>query len=69
MRGVLSLPHSSANVESIFSFQNIIKTKERNKLQTLTVSSLIQTKDLMKSTNTCCYNLKISDKMLSRAGT
>lgn len=64
VRGILSIPHSTANVERIFSFQNIVKTKERNRLHVPTVSSLIQTKDLLKASNSCCFNFKISKDLL-----
>lgn len=64
--GILSIPHSSANVERVFSIQNIIKTKERNKLHCKTLSNLIQTKDLLKSSNTCCFNLNVCNKLLSK---
>lgn len=56
VEGILSLPHSSACVERIFSIQNLIKTKLRNRLALPTCSALIQTRDLMKSTDMCCYN-------------
>ena len=35
--GILSIPHSCVNVERIFSYQNIIKTKERNWLLVATL--------------------------------
>lgn len=66
VQGVLSLPHSSANVERIFSFQNIIKTKCRNRLAVSTCDALIQTKDLLKSNNTECFNYKIPSSIFSK---
>lgn len=64
--GILSIPHSSANVERIFSYQNIIKTKERNRLHVPTVSGLIQTKDLLRSSNSCCFSFKIPNNLLTK---
>lgn len=66
VRGILSIPHSSANVERILSYQNIIKTKGRNRLHVATVCSLIETKDLLKSSNSCCFNFKITTTLLSK---
>lgn len=62
--GILSIPHSSANVERVFSYQNIIKTKERNRLNVSTLPNIIQTKDLLKSTNSSCFNLKMINELL-----
>lgn len=62
--GVLSIPHSSANVERIFSIQNLIKTKTRNRLNVETVSNLIKTNDLLRSSETNCYNYTISNDLI-----
>lgn len=59
--GILSIPHSSANVERAFSYQNVIKSKERNRLNVSTLSSIIQTKDLLKSKNCSCFDLDIKN--------
>lgn len=56
VQGLLSLPHSSACVERIFSIQNIIKTKCRNKLALATCAALIQTKDLIRCNESSCYS-------------
>lgn len=64
--GILSIPHSTANVERVFSYQNKIKSKKRNRLNVTTLASIIQTKDLMKSSNSCCYNLNISKELLTK---
>lgn len=62
-QGILSLPHSSANVERIFSIQNLIKTKCRNRMAVNTCEALIQTKDLIKSKNHNCFDFKIPKYM------
>lgn len=51
VQGVLSIPHSTACLERIFSFQNFIKTIIRNGPHVEKMSSLIQCKDLI-NTNT-----------------
>lgn len=61
---ILSIPHSSANVERIFSIQNLIKTKCRNRLHVKTCSCLIQTKDLIKSE--CCYGYNITKELIKK---
>jgi hypothetical protein len=51
---LLSLPHSSANVERIFSQVNLLKTKQRNRLSTSTIVGLLHSKSYIKSE---CFNL------------
>lgn len=58
---IMTLPHSSAHVERIFSMVNAIKTKERNRLQTDSLCGLLQSKHLLKTTNTKCYNHTFND--------
>ena len=65
-QGILSLPHSSANIERIFSIHNLIKTKCRNRLATSTCDSLLQTRDLLKANNSQCYNFQIPLEMLTK---
>lgn len=58
---ILSLPHSSANVERIFSHINLLKTKQRNRLSTESITGLLHTKRLMNDAN--CYDFEISSKI------
>lgn len=55
---VLSLPHSSAAVERIFSSINLIKTKQRNRLKTNTIEGLLHTQELIGEKP--CYSLEPS---------
>lgn len=41
---LLSIPHSNADVERIFSHVNLIKVKQRNKLKVSTLDSLLKVK-------------------------
>ncbi|KYN16994.1 hypothetical protein ALC57_10766 [Trachymyrmex cornetzi] len=50
---LLSLPHSSANVERLFSQINLIKTDVRNSILSATLSGLIHTKEYLNSKS--CY--------------
>lgn len=61
---VLSLPHSSANVERIFSIINLMKTKQRNRLSTESIVGLLHTQRLM--TNSNCFDVDITNEMLSK---
>ncbi|XP_046867739.1 uncharacterized protein LOC124460599 [Drosophila willistoni] len=54
-QNLLVLPHSSANVECLFSEINLIKTNNRNKLNTETLKGLLHTKSGLKE------NLEPSD--------
>lgn len=47
-QNILTLPHSSANVERIFSEITLIKTNKRNCLGTETLKGLLFTKDHLK---------------------
>lgn len=65
MKNLLTLPHSSATVERVFSSVNRMKTKLRNKLSTETLTGLLHTQRLMSKSDVHCYNLDVSEKMLS----
>lgn len=54
----MSLPHSNASCERIFSKINRVKTKSRNKLITNTVSSTIMTSECIKRNESYCYNFQ-----------
>lgn len=60
---LLSLPHSSATAERIFSQLNLIKTKLRNRLNVETCSSLIFTKQLLGEFK--CYEFEPCDSLLN----
>lgn len=52
---VLSLPTSNVDVERIFSKVNLIKTKQRNKLSTSTLTSLIIVSEMVQSKGGCVH--------------
>ncbi|KAF0691306.1 protein FAM200A-like [Aphis craccivora] len=57
IKNIMTLPHSTACVERIFSMINLIKTKERNHLNTSNLIGLLHTKRALKDTN--CYSMTI----------
>ena len=60
--GLLTLPHSSANVERIFSSVSLIKTTHRNRLSTKTLIGLIHAKRYVG--NDECYSFKVGKILL-----
>lgn len=62
---VLCLPHSSANVERIFSRINLNKTKTRNRLKYDTLEGILYTKSLVSSSGKC-YNFKIGNNLIKK---
>lgn len=63
---LISLPHSTAAVERIFSSIDLIKTNVRNSLSTETIESLILTKQLIKSNNKWCYSFSPDINMINK---
>lgn len=54
---MLILPHSSANVERIFSQVNLLKSQQRNKLSTASISGLLHTKTFLALKSANCYSV------------
>jgi hypothetical protein len=48
VRRLLFLPHPNANVERIFSSVNVIKTKQRNALNTESLEGILHSKTAFK---------------------
>lgn len=57
---LLVLSHSSANVERVFSTINLLKTKQRNRLNTETIIGILHSKRLITDT---CYNFKATSDL------
>lgn len=66
VKNIMTLPHSSACVERIFSMVNAIKTKERNRLQTDNLCGLLQTKSMLKASSSECYNYTLNNEFLKK---
>ncbi|KAK3921787.1 LOW QUALITY PROTEIN: Zinc finger protein 862 [Frankliniella fusca] len=61
---VLSLPHSNADVERIFSKITIMRNKLRNRLITRTVEGLCLASECVKGSSNCCESFEPSKKMM-----
>jgi len=66
VKNVMTLPHSSACVERIFSMVNAIKTKERNRLQTDNLCGLLQSKSMLKASSSECYSYPLDNEFLKK---
>ena len=64
--GLLTLPNSSANVERTFSQINLNKTKTRNRLENNTLEGILLAKDYMRTNNKNCYEIDITNNLLSK---
>lgn len=58
------LPHSSGNVERIFSLINLMKTKQRNALSTESIEGLLHTKSFIKGQT--CFDFDIESNLLNQ---
>lgn len=65
---VLSLPHSNAEVERVFSAMNIVKNKLRNKLSEKTLNSLLLIRNQLKIKNATCSTYDLPDDVLNEVG-
>ena len=67
MKCLLALPHSSADVERLFSAEVFIKSKSRNRLNTDTVTALLLAKEGVKdlSPTEDCTNLCPPPELMS----
>lgn len=67
MKGLLSLPHSNADTERVFSAVNLIKTKTRNKLKCRSLEALLSAKEGIKyGSGIDCTRFNPSNDFLSR---
>lgn len=69
MLELFSLPHSSANVERIFSQMNLSKTKVRNSLKEGTLNGILSSKEVIGSDNSrkkSCFEFKVTPGMIKK---
>lgn len=62
----LTLPISNATVERIFSSVTWLKNKNRNRINTETLDTLLRIKTHLKYRGICCTKFKITEKMLAK---
>lgn len=64
---IMSLPHSSAAAERVFSRVNLIKTKSRNKLLPETCNDLLLSYELLRESNNKCFDWAPNKKLCNQA--
>ena len=60
----LTVAHSTAVVERVFSLVSHVKTNTRNGLSTVTFESILHLKSHLYSRDSCCMKLEVTDRML-----
>ncbi|CAH2084734.1 unnamed protein product [Euphydryas editha] len=65
---ILSLPHSNADVERVFSSMNIIKTKTRNKMSLKTMTSILHIQWGLKRLKESCCSHKVPIEIINKTG-
>lgn len=66
---ILSLPHSNADVERLFSQLNLVKSKLRNRLQTYTVNAILCVRSSMQRHEKCCFSYELPTNVIRKIGT
>lgn len=66
---VLSLPHSNAEIERIFSAMNVVKSKLRNRLGLNSLNSILMIKCTLKMMNKKCFEYEVPSNVLKLIGT
>lgn len=64
VKGIISLPHSSAAAERVFSALYLIKTKTRNRLNVETCDAILHSKSLLG--NLECHSWVPSESLMKR---
>ncbi|XP_050515456.1 uncharacterized protein LOC126890507 [Diabrotica virgifera virgifera] len=62
---LLVLPHSSANVERVFSDINLMKTDDRNKVSTTSIVGHLHTKNFLKTRKSSCHTVNFPKEILN----
>lgn len=66
---VLSLPHSNAEVERVFSQMSVVKSKLRNRMSLQTLNSILYIRYGLKLSGEACYEHQLPDNVLQLFGT
>lgn len=61
---VMSLPHSNADIERVFSTMNVVKTKLRNSLNIDTINAILHVRLGLAYKKSTCFNYTLPDKVL-----
>ncbi|XP_031733330.1 uncharacterized protein LOC116399955 [Anarrhichthys ocellatus] len=65
----LSLPHSNAEVERLFSQMSVVKSKLRNRMLLHTLNSILLVRYGLKLAGDTCYQHKLPSEVLEQFGT
>ena len=63
--GRYTLAHSTAAVERIFSIVNVVKTKQRNRLKTKMLESILRVRSFLYARGKCCATMSVTHEMVS----
>lgn len=66
---VLSLPHSNAEVERVFSQLGVVKTNQRNCLSTASTNAVLSVRSGLRRLGKCCYTYDLPDTVTRKVGT
>lgn len=66
---VLSLPHSNAEVERVFSQMSVVKSKLRNRMSLQSLNSILYIRYGLKLSGEACYEHQLPDNVLQLFGT
>ncbi|KAH8025106.1 hypothetical protein HPB51_003022 [Rhipicephalus microplus] len=66
---VLSLPHSNAEVERVFSQLSVVKTKLRNSLSTASTNAVLSVRSGLRRLGKCCHTYDLPDTVTRKVGT
>lgn len=67
--GVLSLPHSNAEVERQFSQMNLIKTKLRNRMKLPLLNSILTIRNGLRKNKKCCNDFSLPSEIIKKIKT
>ena len=65
---VLSLPHSNAEIERVFSQMSVVKNKLRNRMSLQTLNSILYVRYDLRLSGEACYEHKLPDGVLQHFG-
>lgn len=66
---ILSLPHSNAEIERVFSQLNIVKNKQRNRMKVNLINSILAIRAGLRRLKTNCFNYELPNDVLNLIGT
>ena len=66
---VITLPHSNAEVERVFSQVNIVKNSLRNRMKTNTLYAILTVRFGLRRVEKCCFSYDIPSSVLRHVGT